>query len=129
MKKLLFIIMTFMASFTVYAQEATANIEEIELTSVASTEIVIATIELDADYVSWNPLTITVPLSLTPNEILYLSGPNMPTVPSQYWSLANGILTINYPAGDLTELPFLEKQYQKIKIYTRSVIYVIELSL
>ena len=103
----------------------TTNIEE--EVAVASAPILIATIPLDADYIATNPVTITASIPIREEEAIFVSGPCMPTVPDQYWNIFNGILTINYPAGDLTETARFpeEEDLTRIYIYTRTNVYVI----
>ena len=90
MKKILFIMMAFMASFGAYAQEVTTNIEE--EVAVASAPILIATIPLDADYIATNPVTITASIPIREEEAIFVSGPCMPTVPDQYWNIFSQML-------------------------------------
>ena len=125
MKKFVLIMLAFMASFSVYAQEVTTNVEE--EVAASSAPILIATIQLDATYIATNPVTITAPIPVTQEEVIYISGPCMPTIPSQYWSIINGTLTITYPSGDLTETSRFPELYNTITIYGHSSIYYIQL--
>lgn len=122
MKKILFILMAFMTSFSVYAQEVTKNAEE-EVVAIAE-PIIIETLYWDADYIAFNTVTFSVTFPTDVREVLAVSHPCTPgNLSSQYWSFGNGVLTVTYPQGELTEL----FGSQRIYIYARDQIFIIEL--
>lgn len=108
--------MAFMASFSVYAQEIeTEKVEEtVEITYDINWPI-IGTVYLDGDYIAENPVTITVPLALTPDNIIYIYDSTTPSLPLSYWNIVNGTLTISYQSGDLTEISVMNEAYIYIK--------------
>lgn len=126
MKRILLIMMAFMASFSVYAQEVnTENVEEMVEITYDSNWPIINTVYLDGDYILKNTVTITAPLALTPSDIITVYDSIRPSLPLSYWSIANGILTITYHSGDLTEIAGPGEAY--IYIYTRAGGYRIQL--
>lgn len=114
MKKILFILMAFMVSFSVYAQDNT-NVEEV---SVKSNSTVVDIIYLSKESLtSPEPIVITVSLPSDVREVLNVSHPCQPGyLPN--WSFGNGSITITIPAGDM-----VGASEGDIKIYARDAIY------
>ena len=122
MKRFLFIMMAFMASFSVYAQEVETNVEE--EVSVISEPIIIATYYFDSEYIVKNTITLTASFPTHVSEVFAVSHPCTPgNLPSQFWSFGNDMITITYPSGDLLGLSLENEVY----IYTRNGTFVIKI--
>lgn len=124
MKKILFIMMAFMASFSAYAQEVNTNVEEEII--VVSEPILIATFNFDSEYIAENTITLIASFPTHVSEVFAVSHPCTPgNLPSQLWSFGNDTITITYPSGDLTELSRGSEGY--VYIYTRNGTFIIKL--
>lgn len=129
MKKFILIMMAFMASFNAYAQEFVEeeikDVEEfVEVTSDDNWPI-INVVYLERNNIVSTPVSITAPLALTPDAIYRVSDSVTPSLPLSYWNIVNGIITITYRIGDLTELSMADEAY--IYILTREGGYRIKL--
>lgn len=117
MKKFLLIMMAFMASFSVYAQEVnTENEEDVAVYSV----IKLTSETVDLSEISF-PYTIS---TVAPSgNILGISGPTYPNV--QTWNVSGGVLTITLYERDFEDL--YPGMIARIEVATTSGGYYIEL--
>lgn len=121
MKKFFLILMTFMVSFSVYA-ETMEKEAEVEVSAVAETKIWWSVKEVDLSNLRF-PYQITV--SAPPGTIAGVSGPTFPNM--QNWSVSGGVFTINLTSQDFME--FTPGMKGVIEIYmTNNVCYCIEIN-
>lgn len=97
MKKLLLIMLTFMASFSVYAQEV--NTDNNNEAAVASENTILGTFVIDISDVIY-PYIINIPAPSEP--VIGVSGPTDPLL--QTWRIENGRLIIELYEEDLCDV-------------------------
>lgn len=108
MKKFLFIMMAFMASFSVYAQEVNPENEDKSNNSVEDWRI---SNNPELGYIIYHeyevyssnitlPFVVQVPAPPT-GTLVQVNGPAMPNIAN--WSISNGMLTITYTNMDQIE--------------------------
>lgn len=117
MKKLLLIMMAFMASFGAYAQEVnTENEENVAVYSVTK----LTSVTVDLSEISY-PYTIS---TMAPSgDILGISGPTYPNI--QTWNVSGGVLTITLNKRDFDDL--YPGMIGRIEVATTNGGYYIEL--
>ena len=121
MKKLFFILMTFMVSFSVYA-ETIEKEAEVGVSAIAENNRLWSVKDVTLSDLRFPyQIAVTVP----PGTIAGISGPTFPNM--QNWSVSGSILTINLMARDL--LGFDPGMVGIIEIYmTNGDCYYIELN-
>ena len=121
MKKLLLIMLTFMASFSVYAQEVKTEQENEVATANYPTNVYWSTVTINYD-------TMTVPVEIVVNapngNILCISGPSNPNI--QTWRVANGKLYITLNEREVGNI--IKGEITYIEIATTTAGYYIELN-
>ena len=121
MKKLFFVMMAFMASFSVYA-ETVKNEADVEVSAIAADNRLWSVKEVTLSDLRF-PYQIAV--SVPPGTIAGISGPTFPNM--QNWSVSGSTLTITLMARDL--LGFDPGMVGIIEIYmTNGDCYYIELN-
>lgn len=122
MKKLVLIMLAFMASFSVYAQEVNTNNNEEILEERIGERVFLTGINIDMRTITY-PYTIVIGIPFDGGEVLNVSGPADSNIPN--WSLDRyNMMTINLYEDDLVGLTPYNIRY--IEIATRNINYYVE---
>lgn len=122
MKKFVLIMLAFMASFSVYAQEVNTNNNEEILEERIGERVFLTGINIDMRTITY-PYTIVIGIPFDGGEVLNVSGPADSNIPN--WSLDRyNMMTINLYEDDLVGLTPYNIRY--IEIATRNINYYVE---